>query len=122
MTSQAGPKSWGARRLFLVLAPLAFFLLVGTSSYLGYLPGWILTLYLIASVLAFGLYAADKSAARREGRRMPESILHLVSLAGGWPGALVGQQLLHHKTGKAGFQSMFWVTVAVNCAFVVWLI
>lgn len=34
----------------------------------------------------------------------------------GWPGALVAQQLLRHKTAKAEFISKFWATVTLNLA------
>jgi uncharacterized membrane protein YsdA (DUF1294 family) len=115
-------RTWSVKRLTSMVAGVAFFLLVGISAWMGYLPHWILSLYLVASLVTFILYAVDKSAARKGAWRMPESTLHLVSLAGGWPGALIAQQLLRHKTGKAGFQAMFWVTVGVNCAIVLWLI
>lgn len=72
--------------------------------------------YAVASVAAFVLYAVDKSAAMRGARRTPESTLHLLALAGGWPGALLAQQLLRHKSGKAAFRSVFWITVAMNVA------
>ncbi|MBL8262962.1 MAG: cold shock and DUF1294 domain-containing protein [Xanthomonadaceae bacterium] len=74
------------------------------------------------SLLAYVMYWVDKSAAQRAGQRTPESTLHLVSLAGGWPGALVAQQQFRHKTIKQPFQSVFWVTVALNAAAVAWLV
>jgi len=40
--------------------------------------------------------------------------LHLLSLAGGWPGALLAQQLLRHKSAKAEFRQVFWATVVIN--------
>ncbi len=53
--------------------------------------------------------------------RTQESTLHLLALAGGWPGALVAQQQLRHKSRKRSFRSMFRVTVMVNCAALGWL-
>jgi cold shock CspA family protein len=38
-----------------------------------------------------------------------------------WPGALVAQQKLRHKSRKQAFQSVFWVTVLQNCGAFVWL-
>ena len=53
--------------------------------------------------------------------RAPESTLHLLSLAGGWPGALLAQQALRHKTSKSSFITGFWLMVVLNvAAFVVW--
>ena len=70
--------------------------------------------YLAASLIAYLAYARDKTAARSGGWRTKESTLHLLALAGGWPGALLAQQLLRHKSSKADFRSIFWVTVVVN--------
>jgi uncharacterized membrane protein YsdA (DUF1294 family) len=70
--------------------------------------------YACLSVITFVVYAIDKSAARRKGQRTPERTLHLLSLAGGWPGALLAQRWLRHKSAKASFRRVFWVTVAVN--------
>ncbi|KFL37574.1 hypothetical protein N788_09305 [Arenimonas donghaensis DSM 18148 = HO3-R19] len=74
------------------------------------------------SLLAYLMYWVDKSAAQRGGQRTPESTLHLVSLAGGWPGALVAQQHFRHKTIKQSFQSVFWGTVFLNVLAVTWLV
>lgn len=34
----------------------------------------------------------------------------------GWPGALLAQQFLRHKSTKAEFRSVFWTTVVLNVA------
>ena len=78
-------------------------------------------LYGGASVVAFLAYGFDKAAARRRRWRTPESTLHLLGLAGGWPGALLAQQLLRHKSSKRSFVAVFWLTVSANiAAFVAW--
>ncbi len=86
----------------------------------GFYPP-VLLAYVGLSILAFFAYAFDKSAAVSGRWRTAEQTLHLFSLAGGWPGALVAQQLLRHKTSKPGFVYVFWFTVLVNVsAFVAW--
>jgi len=40
---------------------------------------------------------------------------------GGWPGALIAQQTLRHKSRKESFRAVFWVTVVLNCAVLGWL-
>ena len=76
--------------------------------------------YLVLSVACFVVYAVDKSAAVVARWRVPENTLLLLGLAGGWPGAIVAQQVLRHKTKKASFRQAFWGTVALNLvAFVV---
>jgi uncharacterized membrane protein YsdA (DUF1294 family) len=73
------------------------------------------------SLLTFLVYAFDKSAAVSGRWRTAEQTLHLFGLIGGWPGALLAQQLLRHKTSKQSFISVFWFTVILNvCAFVLW--
>ncbi|PLK87111.1 DUF1294 domain-containing protein, partial [Klebsiella pneumoniae] len=36
--------------------------------------------------------------------------------AGGWPGAILGQQCFRHKTQKQPFRRWFFVSVALNVA------
>ena len=98
------------------IAVAIFLLLVAAIVALGILPWHLLWLYLGMSVLAFSFYAWDKSAAQRGGQRTAESTLHMLSLFGGWPGALYAQQLLRHKSSKTSFRVVFWVTLVLNIA------
>ena len=82
-------------------------------------PLMILSIYGIASLLTFLIYAVDKEAAKKGGWRIKESTLHLLSFIGGWPGALVAQTALHHKTRKQPFRFVFWVTVVLNVGLLV---
>ncbi|MCC2954472.1 DUF1294 domain-containing protein [Massilia sp. IC2-477] len=70
--------------------------------------------YLAISLGCFVAYAIDKSAARRGEWRTPESTLLLLGLCGGWPGGLLAQQWLRHKTSKTSFQWKFYLTVVLN--------
>jgi uncharacterized membrane protein YsdA (DUF1294 family) len=89
------------------------------SSYWA-IPVWVLALYILVSLLTFITYRTDKLAAARRAWRTPESALLALGLVGGWPGAIIAQQVLHHKNRKREFQSQFWATVVVNVvAFVV---
>ena len=78
------------------------------------LAWWVPVLYGAASLVAFAAYGIDKSAARRGAARISEQTLLLLGLVGGWPGALVAQQLFRHKTRKRSFRRAFWGTVGVN--------
>lgn len=84
------------------------------------LPLWLILAYGLLNVLSFIMYAIDKSAARRQEQRTPERTLHLLSLAGGWGGALLGQQLLRHKSSKQSFLRIFWLTLLLHCAGLSW--
>lgn len=80
------------------------------------LPVGIVGIYLTLSLLTFIAYAIDKSAAKGGRWRTKESTLHLLALMGGWPGALFAQNLLRHKSVKASFRNVFWLTVVANLA------
>lgn len=76
-----------------------------------------LAAYGVVSVVAFLLYWSDKRKARTERWRTPENVLHAVELAGGWPGALLAQQVFRHKTRKVSFQVVFWIIVLLHQVF-----
>jgi uncharacterized membrane protein YsdA (DUF1294 family)/cold shock CspA family protein len=85
-------------------------------------PWWLLA-YAVVSVVSFVQYWLDKRSAETGRWRTPEKTLHLSALLGGWPGALVAQQLLRHKTRKASFQALFWLIVALHqLAWLDWLV
>lgn len=103
----------------LLLAALFIAVLVG-AAWLAYLPPVVPAAYGIFSISAFTVYAIDKSAARHGRWRTPEKTLHLLALIGGWPGALLAQRTLRHKSQKPSFQSAFLLTVLANCAMLGW--
>jgi uncharacterized membrane protein YsdA (DUF1294 family) len=97
--------------------PLLLFLAMYAYAALARgLPSAVGLAYVLASVACFALYARDKAAALCSDRRTPERDLLLLGLAGGWPGALLAQRWLRHKTVKMPFQTLFWLTVGLNLA------
>jgi uncharacterized membrane protein YsdA (DUF1294 family) len=78
--------------------------------------------YFGLSLMSFVAYAIDKSAARKGTWRISESNLHVLDFLGGWPGGWIAQKILRHKTSKPSFQRIYWVTVALHCACVGWLL
>jgi uncharacterized membrane protein YsdA (DUF1294 family) len=82
----------------------------------------IVAVYLFFSVIAFFNYARDKSAARSGQRRISEQRLLLMGVFGGWPGALLAQQTLRHKTSKRRFQLQFWISVLINLLALGWVL
>lgn len=85
------------------------------------LPQAVLGIYMSMSMATFIVYALDKRAARLGGWRVKEATLHGLALACGWPGALLAQSILRHKSIKASFRRVFWLTVLVNVGGFVWL-
>lgn len=66
---------------------------------------------LVLSVLTYWSYARDKRRAQAGEWRVPEVWLHLLELAGGWPGAWLAQRRLRHKCSKGSYQVVFWLIV-----------
>lgn len=102
----------------------AFFFLagVGAAVFANRLPMIIFGIYSIISLITFAFYAIDKSAAQSGSWRTKENTLHLLALIGGWPGALVAQTKLRHKSSKQSFRFIFWITVIINIAGFIWLL
>lgn len=90
------------------------------AAFMGRLSYAVPAVYAVVSIVTFIAYGFDKIAAEKGEWRTPESTLHFLDLAGGWPGGLAAQRLLRHKSSKSSFQGVFWTTVAVNAGMLVW--
>lgn len=113
---RAGPSRWPLAIATLFLVFIAIFALTAR------VPLSVLGLYAGASLVTFVAYAIDKSAAQSGRWRTQESTLHLLALIGGWPGALVAQNRLRHKSSKTSFLVVFRATVLLNCGGLGWLL
>jgi uncharacterized membrane protein YsdA (DUF1294 family) len=60
---------------------------------------WLATL----SVVTFVWYGFDKGQSKRGGLRVPEIVLQLLTLAGGFPGGWLGMLVFQHKTRHSSF-------------------
>jgi uncharacterized membrane protein YsdA (DUF1294 family)/cold shock CspA family protein len=110
------------RSILMILIALIFMAGVGLSVLFAGIHEYVLFVYLAVSLITYVVYAFDKSAAQSGDWRTSESTLHMLSLAGGWPGALIAQETLRHKSRKEDFRGVFWVTVIVNCGAFGWLV
>ncbi len=104
-----------------VLAAVLFLAAIVGAGIGDKVPNPIMWIYLLLSLATFVAYAADKNAAQQGAWRQSEGKLHLFALMGGWPGALIAQQSLRHKSSKEVFQRVFWATVAINVALLLWI-
>jgi len=111
-----------SRVIAVALLGVAFLGFIAVCSFTGRLHALVLGLYISMSAAAFIAYAVDKSAAQNSGWRTKESTLHMLGLAGGWPGALFAQQVFRHKCRKQAFQQTFWFTVIANCGALGWVL
>jgi uncharacterized membrane protein YsdA (DUF1294 family)/cold shock CspA family protein len=105
-----------------IIFSILFCVFLALLVLIGRLPLTLISVYLAASTITFIAYAIDKSAAQNNRWRTKESTLHLFGLAGGWPGALLAQKTLRHKSKKDEFQTVFWATVIANCFSLGWLL
>jgi uncharacterized membrane protein YsdA (DUF1294 family)/cold shock CspA family protein len=105
-----------------VIWMLVFCAFIVSACFIGRLPWLIAGGYWAVSIVAFIAYALDKSAAKNNRWRTPESTLHLLGVLGGWPGALLAQRWLRHKSKKTAFLLVFWATALINCAALLWVL
>ena len=85
---------------------------------LGLVWSWIIGV----TVASFFTYGYDKSIAGRNITRVPEIVLHLLTLAGGTLGSFAGIRVFHHKTQKRSFQLIFWIIVALQVVVIILLL
>ncbi|SDS68303.1 Uncharacterized membrane protein YsdA, DUF1294 family [Halopseudomonas sabulinigri] len=118
---RTGRPQAGIRQLPLKLLVLALLLVLPLLGSLNVLTRqaalWPLMAYLLVCIASFLQYAIDKRRAESGRWRTPENTLHITELLGGWPGALIAQQVFRHKTRKVPFQVVFWLIVLLHQAF-----
>lgn len=106
---EAGQK----KRLFVGVGFYLVLILLAAMHKLSWLVvGW----YAVLGLVTYLMYAKDKAAAQRNEWRTPESTLHLLSVFGGWVGAMVAQNYLRHKSQKVDFRMTYYLTVLINLA------
>lgn len=114
--SARGAEPGTTGKAFFLLLLAGWLVLLGWGAWSGRLPLWTAGALLALNLLTVWSYAADKNAARAGVWRVSEQQLHLLSLLGGWPAAWLAQQNLRHKTSKAPFRAVYWLTMVVHCA------
>tara|TARA_R110002096_G_scaffold432240_1_gene648694 strand:+ start:117617 stop:118006 length:390 start_codon:yes stop_codon:yes gene_type:complete len=105
-----------------LILPVFFLSFVGFSVFIIPVPNELFYYYAAISVFSFIAYGLDKNAAQNGSWRISESSLNLISLAGGWAGALFAQHFFRHKTRKKSFLLSYWITAILNGLFFIWLL
>ena len=82
---------------------------------------FIAALLIIVNLTAFVLFYYDKHAAQDRLWRISEGTLLLVALIGGSVGAIVGQQVMRHKTQKEPFRTMLYSIPVLQIVAIAWL-
>lgn len=101
------------------LIAVTLFVWLYTSLYSPAQPvspaAWLLSI----SFVTLFYYWLDKRLAKAEGLhiRIPEAILNLLAMAGGFPGAWIGRILFDHKTNTREHRWMFIVLVLTTVIY-----
>jgi uncharacterized membrane protein YsdA (DUF1294 family) len=74
--------------------------------------------FVVLNVFTMLLYGIDKLAAKQGRWRVPEFKLHLLTILGGWPGAILAQRFFRHKTKKKRFRIIFYLMAIINMVFI----
>ena len=101
---------------------VVFFVFLFMAVLFGKLELIVPFLYLAMSAITIAVYALDKRAANQGGQRTSERALHCLEFFCGWPGALLAQGWLRHKSAKASFGVIFWLMAAANVLALLWLL
>ncbi|GIU29593.1 DUF1294 domain-containing protein [Shewanella sp. MBTL60-007] len=116
--TKASRKISGSPNRLSIAIALSFIAALSIGYTLQHFPLWLFLYFISASLVTFIAYGWDKRSARNNRWRVSEFKLHLLSLAGGWPGALLAQQWLRHKSAKGRFKFILWLTISANLALI----
>lgn len=72
-----------------------------------------------ACAWSFYLHALDKRRAALNARRVPERVLLLTCILGGWFGGHTARTHLRHKTRKQPYAALFWTAAVLHLAWVI---
>ena len=84
---------------------LLVYLSTGWSPYIVWLAAW--------SLSAFLIYRIDKTLAKAGGLRVPELILNLLAVVGGFPGCWAGMAIFRHKSNW-GRHPIIWLVLIAS--------
>ena len=118
-SAQAEFEAGQKKRLFLGVGFYGVLILLVVMDKLNWL---VVVWYAALGIITYAMYAKDKAAAQSGNWRTPESTLHLLSALGGWVGAMVAQTYLRHKSQKAEFRAVYYLTVVINMAMLLFVI
>jgi len=101
---------------------LVWLVLLVAGAFTGRFTWVLLPAAFALNLVTFYTYWQDKHAARQGAWRIKEDTLHLLGLAGGWPGAWFAHQILRHKSSKPAFRAVYWGTAILNTtALLTWV-
>lgn len=113
---------------FEIFALLSVFMVIALNAYINQFVSSIWAYVFAINITSILVYGYDKMIAGTLRTRVPELILHGLTLFGGTFGSLFSQIFFRHKTRKDSFQNVFWSIVVIQAvlffaliAMVIWL-
>jgi uncharacterized membrane protein YsdA (DUF1294 family) len=100
-----------------LVAAIGLFLWLGSSATLPWYVSW----PLVMTVVTFVLYVFDKLQAGKGGLRVPELVLYMLSLLGGFVGGFAAMLMVRHKTQHGMFWVAQWAGLALYVGVLWWL-
>jgi len=97
-----------AQARFLIVSVLLILTLWSAANFALQMNPLFVNYLLAVNMTAFLLFGYDKFIAGGKKQRIPEAILHSLSLLGGWLGSAIGMGLFRHKTRKSSFLIRHW--------------
>jgi uncharacterized membrane protein YsdA (DUF1294 family) len=98
---------------FALLLALAL-VVYGVHWYIAWLIGW--------SIVTFCFYGLDKRSSKldRPDNRVPEDVLHILALIGGFPGGWLGRYYWRHKTRRPAFLVILIASTLLHLGIALW--
>ena len=81
---------------------------------------WFFVWWLAWGITTFVFYGYDKMQAKRGGWRVPEIVLHLLGLVGGFIGGWLGMFLFRHKIRKPIFPIVLGISTLIQLGLYFW--
>jgi len=108
------------RSPYMIFAIIAVPLIIVLVLILALTTTWSLYwIWLVAlSIITFLLYGYDKGQAKLGGLRVPEIVLHVLALLGGFPGGWLGRAVFRHKTRKPVFTVVLIVSTVIHLGII----
>ncbi|MBL7200296.1 MAG: DUF1294 domain-containing protein [Anaerolineae bacterium] len=93
-----------------------FYLFFRVTLGWDFYPAWMATM----TPVLFITYGIDKYLSRVGRFRVPELLLHILAVLGGFPGGWLGMQVFHHKTKHPEFRFVFGLGAVMHAALIYW--